>query len=77
MSMNYTNNHRGMGPAPASSRLTELLDGIRAEFESQARAGGEYEHSSMWTVFLNRALVAATRRPRFALVERPIFQPLQ
>jgi hypothetical protein len=35
-----------MGPAPGTTRLSELLDGIRAEFESQARASGEYEHSS-------------------------------
>jgi hypothetical protein len=41
-------NHRGLGPAPGSSnaRLNELLDGIRAEFDNQARASGEYEHSS-------------------------------
>ncbi len=42
--------HRGLGPAPGGSgpgtaRLNELLDGIRAEFEAQARAGNEYEHS--------------------------------
>jgi len=40
------NSHRGMGPAPGNARLNELLDGIRAEFETQARASGEYEHSS-------------------------------
>lgn len=42
------NPHRGIGPAPGpqSSRLNELLDGVRAEFETQARASGEYEHSS-------------------------------
>ena len=41
-------NHRGLGPAPGSgnARLNELLEGIRAEFENQARASGEYEHSS-------------------------------
>ncbi len=41
--------HRGLGPAPGpggSDRLNELLEGIRAEFASQARASGEYEHSS-------------------------------
>lgn len=37
--------HRGMPPAPANSRLNELLDGIRAEFEAQARASVDYEHS--------------------------------
>lgn len=46
---NYT--HRGIPPAPANGRLSELLDGIRAEFEAQARASGEYEHSSMWPRF--------------------------
>jgi general transcriptional corepressor TUP1 len=40
------NSHRGMGPAPGNSRLNELLDQVRAEFETQARASGEYEHSS-------------------------------
>jgi general transcriptional corepressor TUP1 len=44
--MSMYNSHRGMGPAPGTARLNELLDGIRAEFETQARASGEYEHSS-------------------------------
>ncbi|KAH0543346.1 hypothetical protein FGG08_002302 [Glutinoglossum americanum] len=34
--------HRGM-PAP-NNRLTELLDQVRTEFESQAARTGEYEH---------------------------------
>jgi len=41
-------NHRGMvGPAPVAggSRLNELLEGIRQEFETAARASGEYEHN--------------------------------
>ncbi|QSZ37869.1 hypothetical protein DSL72_008969 [Monilinia vaccinii-corymbosi] len=38
-------NHRGLGPAPGSARLNELLDGIRAEFDTQQRASGEYEHN--------------------------------
>jgi len=44
------NPHRGLGPAPttAAARLNELLEGIRAEFDSQARASGEYEHSSTY-----------------------------
>jgi len=46
--MSMYNPHRGLGPAPGNSRLNELLDGIRAEFESQARASGEYEHSSKY-----------------------------
>ncbi|CAI7591481.1 Transcriptional repressor rco-1 [Penicillium manginii] len=37
------NAHRGMVPAP-NSRLTELLDQLRQEFESQSRNTGEYEH---------------------------------
>jgi glucose repression regulatory protein TUP1 len=37
------NTHRGMVPAP-NSRLTELLDQLRQEFESQSRSTGEYEH---------------------------------
>jgi hypothetical protein len=46
--MSMYGNHRGLGPAPGSgnARLNELLEGIRAEFENQARASGEYEHSS-------------------------------
>lgn len=44
--------HRGIPSAPANGRLNELLDGIRAEFEAQARASGEYEHSSMCEPFL-------------------------
>lgn len=39
-------NHRGLGPAPGTARLNELLDGIRAEFDTQQRASGEYEHNS-------------------------------
>ncbi|KAG9243804.1 WD40-repeat-containing domain protein [Calycina marina] len=38
--------HRGLGPAQApGARLNELLEGVRAEFESQSRAGQEYNHS--------------------------------
>ncbi|KAJ5475994.1 Transcriptional repressor Tup1N-terminal [Penicillium sp. IBT 31633x] len=37
------NTHRGMVPAP-NSRLTELLDQLRQEFESQTRNTGEFEH---------------------------------
>lgn len=47
--MSMYNPHRGLGPNPQNARLNELLDGIRAEFESQARASGEYEHSSKYT----------------------------
>jgi glucose repression regulatory protein TUP1 len=45
--MSMFNAHRSMGPAqPGNPRLNELLDGIRAEFEAQARASGDYEHNS-------------------------------
>lgn len=37
------NAHRGMVPAP-NSRLTELLDQLRQEFENQSRSTGEFEH---------------------------------
>lgn len=41
---NPHNPHRGMGPANSgNSRLNELLDQVRVEFESQARSSGEYE----------------------------------
>ncbi|KAL2816381.1 WD40-repeat-containing domain protein [Aspergillus cavernicola] len=35
--------HRGMVPAP-NSRLNELLDQLRQEFENQSRSTGEFEH---------------------------------
>ncbi|KKZ60628.1 glucose repression regulatory protein TUP1 [[Emmonsia] crescens] len=37
------NPHRGMVAAP-SSRLTELLDQLRQEYENQSRSTGEFEH---------------------------------
>lgn len=37
------NAHRGMVPAP-NNRLTELLEQLRQEFESQSRSTGEFEH---------------------------------
>lgn len=37
------NAHRGMVPAP-NARLTELLDQLRQEFETQSRSTGEFEH---------------------------------
>ena len=40
------NTHRGMVPAP-NSRLTELLDQLRQEFDSQSRSTGEFEHQCM------------------------------
>lgn len=48
--MSMYNPHRGLGPAPGApsgnSRLNELLENIRGEFESQARQGQEVEHAS-------------------------------
>lgn len=41
------NTHRGMVPAP-NSRLTELLDQLRQEFENQSRSSGEFEHQCMY-----------------------------
>lgn len=37
------NAHRGMVPAP-NSRLTELLEQLRQEFDNQSRSTGEFEH---------------------------------
>jgi general transcriptional corepressor TUP1 len=61
------NSHRGMGPAPGNTRLNELLDGIRAEFETQARASGEYEHSSEFSWSWGHINIPAFGMP-FALV---------
>lgn len=55
------NQHRGLGPAPGNARLNELLDGVRAEFDNQARAGGEYEHSSMSSYELQRSIAQSMR----------------
>ncbi|KAI9865005.1 MAG: general transcription repressor [Vezdaea acicularis] len=38
------NAHRGMVPTNTSTRLTELLDQVRAEFENQGARGADYEH---------------------------------
>lgn len=40
--------HRGMGGVPPGNgnRINELLDQIRAEFDSQVRASESYEHQS-------------------------------
>lgn len=45
------NTHRGMVPAP-NSRLTELLDQLRQEFENQTRSTGEFEHQRTCVSFL-------------------------
>lgn len=41
------NAHRGMVPAP-NSRLSELLDQLRQEFENQSRSTGEFEHQCVY-----------------------------
>lgn len=39
------NAHRGIPPGPApNSRLAELLEQVRAEFEAQGGRANEYEH---------------------------------
>ena len=39
------NAHRGMAPGPQpGSRLAELLDQVRAEFDQQAGRSNEHEH---------------------------------
>lgn len=40
------NAHRGVVPAP-NSRLTELLEQLRREFETQSRSTGEFEHQRL------------------------------
>lgn len=52
------NTHRGMVPAP-NARLTELLDQLRQEFETQSRSTGEFEHqrtSAPYLVTMRRQL---------------------
>lgn len=44
------NAHRGMVPAP-NSRLSELLDQLRQEFENQSRSTGEFEHQCVYKSF--------------------------
>jgi hypothetical protein len=67
--MSMYNSHRGMGPAPGNARLNELLDQIRAEFETQARASGEYEHSSKYCTRSIHLIFVFTCFSHF--VERP------
>ena len=51
------NAHRGMVPAP-NSRLAELLDQVRAEFDSQQNRTGEYEQQSEFIRFLCACLLS-------------------
>lgn len=45
------NTHRGIGPTP-NNRLSELLEQVRAEFDSQQNRTGEYEANSMFSTCL-------------------------
>ena len=45
MSM-YPHQQRMGGPQSNQARLNELLEQIRAEFDSQMRQAGEFEHQS-------------------------------
>jgi hypothetical protein len=63
-------NHRGLGPAPGTTRLNELLDGIRNEFETQARASGEYEHNSKWHIELGKRPLASGVLPLLKIGRR-------
>lgn len=55
--------HRGMGGVPpggnGASRLNELLDNIRSEFETQVRQCENYEHQSEHALTLRRWNTAA------------------
>lgn len=44
--------HRGMVPAP-NSRLTELLEQLRQEFENQSRSTGEFEYQRLCPFLLS------------------------
>ena len=68
------NTHRGMVPAP-NSRLTELLDQLRQEFESQSRSTGEYEHQCMfsYTLLSHNGLFSSLSTPIWL---SPPFLPL-
>lgn len=46
------NAHRGMGVPAPNNRLTELLDQVRAEFESVQSSTRDYEQNSMLLIFL-------------------------
>lgn len=50
MSM-YPHRAMGGGPQANSTRLNELLDQIRVEFESQMRTAENYEHQSRHITF--------------------------
>lgn len=49
--------HRGMGVPAPNNRLTELLDQVRAEFESVQSSTRDYEQNSMLLNFLVEYIV--------------------
>lgn len=61
------NAHRGMVPAP-NSRLAELLDQVRAEFDSQQNRTGEYEQQSEFAHSLRAYFALACRRAMLVAV---------
>lgn len=67
------NAHRGMVPAP-NSRLTELLDQLRQEFESQSRNTGEFEHQCMLPV-PSDTLLPLSLYPGHLRLELPLSNP--
>lgn len=67
------NAHRGMVPAP-NSRLTELLDQLRQEFESQSRNTGEFEHQCMLPIPFNIWVPLSYAQAICALSSLPLIQ---
>lgn len=59
------NAHRGMVPA-ANSRLNELLDQVRQEFDSQQNRTGEYESNSKFAKYVDGHVICTpAARSRF------------
>jgi hypothetical protein len=56
------NAHRGMVPAP-NSRLSELLEQLRQEFDNQSRSTGEFEHQRSYLLFTASICVVIEKRP--------------
>jgi hypothetical protein len=62
--------HRAMGGGPQgnSTRLNELLEQIRVEFDTQMRATENYEHQSMSTTRTAIAHIALFPSPQLTHV---------
>ena len=68
------NAHRGMVSAP-NSRLTELLDQVRQEFDNQQNRTGDYEQQSKFADF--RLLLAASMHFSISLIlSRSVFSKM-